>query len=287
MFYSVISANELISVLLPSALEQSESGLVWIVIYFTIFTLLFHVVATINYAIIIQGVIDVLRLTRNYEITVLLTCFFTILSTSLICTIFSEAFMHIIHNFAVLIGPILIILLLVPITYVYGVERIMACFECSVGWETTWMFSNYYWTSWLEISWKYLCPIYCFVFVVRMIILIHIYDDEQEAIIGIIHDEHFEVSEWIMWSFTALLIFSPMVYLMIVTDKGDFIDRLTYLCRPSEDWGPLLQHHKHMMRIGEEDVRMIKERKRRGYSRKASTYESLSRIMMRANSYFR
>ena len=62
---------------------------------------------------------------------------------------------------------------------------------------------------------------------------------------------------------------------MIFTTEVGLKERFKSLLLPTSKWGPLLPHHKHIMRIGEEDViRQVKNE-----ALKAKTFEDLSMIM--------
>ena len=211
----------------------------------------------------ITGITDAFKLKSSYR-NICCACFlFAVLESCFLCTVIHKH-VYVLADHLYITGTALNFLFLIATMWVYGVEKILALIECSVGWETTSILSNKYWKVWWKLCWKFCCPVYCIAFAIY-----HFANPTFEN----------QAFEWvnplfIAYTTTVLLMVAPVLYLMICTTEVGLKERFAYLTRPSKKWGPLLPHHKHIMRIGEEDSKKVVKKERW-----AQTWEELSVIM--------
>ena len=256
--------------LLPSAIENTANGTIWLYVYFGILSVMHHLAATTYFAIFLSCMFDVFKLNLRHHVVCLVSSVVSIVTTFWICLNVRDVVYEAIADYDRIVGLIHNIFLLVATMWVYGVDRMLALFECSVGWETTYILSGKWWTLWWKLNWKYLVPSVLILGVIDAIYyeLSHIYSEETLDL------------EIFFWAVTTLLAVSPIVFFLITTKQGGLRDRFLNLLQPTEKWGPQLSHHIHMMHIGEED-RLRIEQERKSHSKKniATTFEELSLMM--------
>ena len=221
---------------------------------------------TWSYMSFITGMIDAFKPKTSYRNVCVACTILSILSSSFLCTIWWKK-IEIVKPYLYNAGPALNFLFLIATMWVYGVDRILALIECSVGWETTWLLSNHYWKLWWKFCWKFCCPVYCIVSSAQHFWSVFLKEGHRSHLIK---DYHI-----IAYSIVFFLMLAPVIYLMIFTTEVGLTERFKCLLRPTDKWGPYLPHHKHIMRIGEEDI----HRKVPAPVRVAQTFEELSSIM--------
>ena len=255
----------LVTGILPFALDSSSYGKITTCTFVAMFTMSIFLQVSWSYISFITGVIDAFKLKTSYR-KICCACFlFFVLTTSFLCTVYSgknEVFKPYGYN----AGTALNFLFLIATMWVYGVDKILALIECSVGWETTHVLSNDCWKLWWKLCWKFFCPVYCITFTIYHFANAYIFENHP--------DEFVKDGGFIPYTIGEILVVAPVIYLMIYTTEVGLTERFKYLTRPSEKWGPVLPHHKHIMRIGEEDVKRVEKKERW-----ATTYEELSVIM--------
>ena len=230
------------------------------------FTMSIYLQVTWTYMSFITGIIDAFKLKTSYR-NICVTCtILSVLSSSFLCTTWWKT-TEIVKPYLYNAGPGLNFLFLIATMWVYGVDRILALIECSVGWETTWLLSNHYWKLWWKFCWKKSCPFGLIVWWSYHFSNVYLKKGHHRQFIK---DYHF-----IPYLIDLFILLAPVIYLMIFTTEVGLTERFKCLLRPTDKWGPYLPHHKHIMRIGEEDI----HRKVPAPVRVAQTFEELSSIM--------
>ena len=233
---------------------------------------MYHLQATACFAIATTGLIDVFKLHLGHQVVSLAASIILFVTSFWVCLSSSDIIDESIMDYDRIISPLQNLCLLFATMWVYGVDNILALFECSVGWDTTYILSGKWWKMWWHLNWKYVLPSILIIDVIYAIYYEAFYSEEE-----IFREEKLFIKICI-WTITALLVVSPMVFLMITTQQGGLKDRFLYLIKPSEKWGPQQSHHRHMMKIGEED-RLRAKTKPPAKDKIATTFEELSLVM--------
>ena len=238
---------------------------------------MYHLQATVFFTIATTGLIDIFKLNVRHYVVSLASSIILFGTCFWVCLDNRDIIEESILDFDRIISPVQNLCLLFTTMWVYGVDNILALFECSVGWDTTYILSGKWWKIWWHLNWKFVLPS------ILIIDAIYIFYNELNIFQYGNHIEEEIFREMLslevcFWGITVLLVVTPMVYLMITTQQGGLKDRFLYLIKPSEKWGPQQSHHRHMMKIGEED-RLRAKTKPPAKDKIATTFEELSLIM--------
>ena len=114
---------------LPLAFAQSENSSLWIFIFYTFCTMIYRLNSLVGIELCITGIIDLFKINshRHRHLVVLGTCAVYILNSSWM--IFSQFPLYYAFNITYF-SPSLTVLLLMPIMWVYGVDKMLALIEC-------------------------------------------------------------------------------------------------------------------------------------------------------------